>query len=294
MAGLPCFGRKIELSENRRPLAPRGAPSHPPVLQQGVPLTFGPQIHCALRSRGNALDQCSLIPHPQSRPDTHLPHWGRGAERRTVGGRCSQTKSGLSCRVGSRVACETQGDTGRRVSGGATRKPRDESGQARAAPPPPVGGGVEIAPSFRPCPPVPPSPPPRHPGFQFCSLESCPCFQGVLCKRGGGHRDGGDKRSGASEGNIAPRPQVCPAFCSRAGRRRQGSSLRSKRGAEWEFPLQETVSNVSPPPRWAWSWGSGEGALGTHCGHVLTLPHAGHRRRQPWACGGSQRPGPAP
>lgn len=241
-------------------------------------------------------------PTPTSRPDTHLPHWGRGAERRTVGGRaphpvissgrCSQTKSGLSCRAGSRVACETQGDMGRGVSGGAMRKPRDESGQARAAPPPASRRGCgdsTVFPSLSPSPP-----PPRHPGFQFCSLESCPCFQGVLCKRGGGHKDGGDKRSGASEGNTAPRPQVCPAFCSRAGRSRQGSSLRSERGAEWEFPLQETVSNVSPPPQWAWSWGSGEGALGTHCGHALTLPHAGHRRRQPWARGGSQWPGPAP
>lgn len=168
----------------------------------------------------------------------------------------------LSCRADSRVACETQGDMGKGVSGGATRKPRDESGQARAAPPPASRRGRGDSTVF------PVFPPPLASGLPVLQPGILPLLPGVLCKRGGGHEDGGDNR--------------------------QGSSLRSERGAEREFPLQENISNVSPLPRWAWSWGAGEGALGTHCRHVLTFPHTGHRRRQPWAHGGSWWPGPAP
>lgn len=230
-------------------------------------------------------------PTPKSRPDTHLPHRGRGG--RTVGGRaphpvissgkCSQTKSREDARpsAAGRTAvwpARLRVTWGRGVSGGATRKPRDESGQARAAPPPASRRGRGDSTVF--------PPRPWCPGFQFCSLESCPCFQGFCVS------EGEDTEMGETTGRE-PR-QVCPALCTLAGRSRQGSSLRSERGAEREFPLQENIRNVSPLPRWAWSWGAGEGALGTHCRHVLTFPHTGHRRRQPWAHGGSWWPGPAP
>lgn len=146
-------------------------------------------------------------PTPKSRPDTHLPHRGRGQDCWRQGSSPShflgqmfpnqvqRRRPALSCRADSRVACETQGDMGKGVSGGATRKPRDESGQARAAPPPPVGGGVEIAPSF------PSSPRPWHPGFQFCSLESCPCFQGFCVS------EGEDTKMGETTGRGAPSVQ---------------------------------------------------------------------------------------
>lgn len=180
----------------------------------------------------------------------------------------------LSCRADSRVACETQGDMGKGVSGGATRKPRDESGQARAAPPPPVGGGVEIAPSF------PSSPRPWHPGFQFCSLESCPCFQGFCVSEGRTRRWGRQQA-----GELPPFREGSRAGISTPGKHQQrlspptvGLELGSRGGGPGH-PLQ-TRTDV-PPHR-----AQAQAALGTW--RVLVAWPSSESMRH-WA--GEGRPG---
>lgn len=149
-------------------------------------------------------------PTPKSRPDTHLPHRGRGG--RTVGGRaphpvissgkCSQTKSREDARpsAAGRTAVwpvRLRVTWGRGVSGGATRKPRDESGQARAAPPPASRRGRGDSTVF----PVFPPPAPGVRASSSAAWNPAPASRGFCVS------EGEDTEMGETTGRGAPSVQ---------------------------------------------------------------------------------------